>query len=152
MQPTKYISVKHRLVSDPKITISSSSDNIPLKVSGEGTHVSILCSVDAAAGEPRFTISYRTAMGDTFQAKMNTPELFNHYLFFNGLQRGDVSVTDGGHIMCVVTDKLGTYRATKHIGITGISLLVFCKILCTCCDRVCTTIMRIVETCWVGYS
>ena len=83
----------------------------------------ITCLVNATAGQPTFRLLYNGPDKSVFNITRQVLQLDNQEYYYNGIKYATVTLPQRGDIVCQVTDKLGTYRETKHIDTEGMFLI-----------------------------
>ena len=83
----------------------------------------ITCLVNATAGPPTFALLYHGPDKSTFNITHQVLQLDNHEYYHNGIKYATAILPHSGDIECEITDKLGTYRKTKHIEKEGMFLI-----------------------------
>ena len=74
----------------------------------------VTCDIDASAGRPHTTLRY-IGQGSSIQILSEDDHVEDMGHYFVGTYHARLRVPTVGHILCEVTDDLGTYRATESI-------------------------------------
>ena len=115
------------LISDPIISI----DFVKLaETSGSSsltTQEAITYLVNATLGPPTITLLYDIPNKSVLNITRQVLQLDNKAYYHNAIKYTSVTLPQEGDIVCEVTDKLGTYRKTKHIETGGRFLLYQAK-------------------------
>ena len=111
------------LFSDPIISIAFLK--LPEVHGGESFSMqeTITCLVNATAGPPTLALLYHGPDKSTFNTTHQRLQLENHEYYHDGIKFATAILPQRGDIECEITDKLGTYRKTKHIEKEGMFLV-----------------------------